>query len=254
MKKLTTDEFISKAISVHGDEYDYSKTVYINKRTKVIITCKKHGDYYQYPLDHLKGHKCKLCANDYNKSRIKNVAINDLDLAHGTDCYSHWIQIIRRIYDEKWKTKNQSYIDCTVCEEWLYLSNFKKWFDDPINGYKEGYEIDKDILIKGNKMYSPDTCCFVPQEINKLLLLNKHKRSSTPIGVNIKNNKYVARLSKRRKRVFIGSYDDKEEAFNAYKTAKEQYVKELADKYYKEGKITKKVYDALMKYEVEITD
>ncbi len=63
MKKLTTEEFIKRALGVHGDRYDYTDTIYTNKRTKIKITCKKHGVFEQLPLHHLNGHNCPVCSN-----------------------------------------------------------------------------------------------------------------------------------------------------------------------------------------------
>ena len=79
--------------------------------------------------------------------------------------YRSWISMLSRCYGEKELNNRPSYKGCSVCDEWLLFSNFKKWFDDPTNGYQNGYCLDKDILIKGNKVYSPNTCCFVPNEI-----------------------------------------------------------------------------------------
>ena len=62
MAKLTTEEFIQKAKSVHGDRYDYSKVKYVNNQTKVCIVCKEHGEFWQVPYTHLNGHGCSKCA------------------------------------------------------------------------------------------------------------------------------------------------------------------------------------------------
>ena len=67
-KKLTTEEFIEKAKRVHGEEYDYSRVNYKNTKEKVIILCKKHGEFLQSPRDHLNGHGCTKCSG--NKRRL----------------------------------------------------------------------------------------------------------------------------------------------------------------------------------------
>ena len=66
MAKLTTEEFIAKAKAVHGDKYDYSKVEYVDSTTKVCIVCKKHGDFWQLPSSHIKGHGCVKCSADEN--------------------------------------------------------------------------------------------------------------------------------------------------------------------------------------------
>lgn len=162
--------------------------------------------------------------------------------------------MLERCYSPKYHAKEAPYKDCSVCDEWLTYSNFKRWFDDPDNGYHGGYQLDKDILVKGNKIYSPDTCCFVPQEMNKLLMLRKSRRGVLPIGVAATGCSYRAQISINGKRFCFGLFTTPEAAFNAYKEAKEQNVKVLAEKYYKEGKITERVYNALLDYRVEITD
>lgn len=82
----------------------------------------------------------------------------------------------------------------------------------------------------------------------------KKNRGLYPVGVTLKDGKYRARLRMYGKDVTLGRYDSIEEAFNVYKIHKESYIKEVATKYYNHGKITKRVYDALIKYEVSIED
>ena len=162
--------------------------------------------------------------------------------------------MLQRCYSEDYQQKEPTYVGCTVCDEWLTLSNFKKFIDNLDNGYQEGYQLDKDILIKGNKIYSPETCCFVPREINSLLLNKKLHRGNMPVGVEQRGKRFGAYCNNNGRRFHLGSFSTPEAAFLAYKKAKEQYVKELAEKYYKEGKITERVYNALLNYRVEITD
>lgn len=159
--------------------------------------------------------------------------------------------MLERCYDQKYHQKEPTYIGCSVCGEWKYFSNFKRWFDE---NYIEGYQLDKDILVKGNKIYSPETCCFVPQEINYLLINRRLHRGTEPLGVDRKGNSYRAFFHQNKRKIHLGSFSTPEAAFLAYKKAKEQYVKGLAEKYHAEGKITERVYIALCNYRVEITD
>lgn len=158
-----------------------------------------------------------------------------------------------RCYSHKYQEKKPTYIGCYVCEEWLSFSNFKEWFD---NNYREGYQLDKDILVKGNKIYSPETCCFVPQEINQLLIKCNGSRGQHPLGVSYHSqlNKFQVRMRISNIGKNLGLFNTANEAFQAYKTAKEAHIKEVATEYYTKGKINERVYQALMKYEVEITD
>lgn len=253
-RKLTKEEFVKKAKKLYGDKYDYSKVEYINSQTKVEIICPIHGSFFQKPNDHLMGHSCKKCCIDSKKSLISNVGINNsLDIIkkknNVVQPYKQWSGMIHRCYDGK----EVNYVDCSVCDEWLTYSNFLEWHN---NNYVEGWELDKDLLHKGNRVYSPETCCFVPQEINSALTKTNAKRGEFPIGVTIaKNNrykKYRAQINICGHRINLGCFYTIEEAYLTYKKAKEERLKQLADKW--KDKLDAKVYQALYNYQVEITD
>lgn len=170
--------------------------------------------------------------------------------------YEVWRGIIQRCYDTKYKNKYTTYNKCELCKEWECFENFKEWYDK--NYYKiEGQRmcIDKDILFKGNKIYSPKTCCIIPQEINKLFTKTDKLRGKYPIGVVYDKdaNKFIAECNiGHKKQMKIGRYNTVEEAFMAYKICKENYIKQVADKY--KGIIPNNVYNAMYNYRVEITD
>lgn len=167
-----------------------------------------------------------------------------------TRCYQTWVNIIERCYSEKRQEKQPTYKGCSVAEEWHNFQNFAEWFE---NNYRESFHLDKDILQKGNKVYSPNTCCFVPQEINGLLVKNNINRGEYPIGMSLhKKSNRVRVTHKRIGRIYTKTYDTIEESFQAYKETKEAYIKEVINKW--EGKIDPKVYQALYNYQVEITD
>ena len=169
--------------------------------------------------------------------------------------YWHWNAMISRCHDNYFLEKEPSYKQCTICEEWREYSSFDKWFNE--NYYEienEKMELDKDILFKGNKIYSPETCIFVPKNINLLFVKSDAKRGDYPIGVNYnkRSGKFIARCGEYGKRVNLGTFTTPEEAFNVYKNEKERYIKEVADLY--KDRIPQRLYEALYKYEVEITD
>ena len=115
--------------------------------------------------------------------------------------------------------------------------------------------MDKDILIKGNKVYSPETCCFVPNEINVLFTKRESLRGKYPIGVSKVNRSeslYQAHISVGKKRVYLGCSNTTNEAFLLYKEGKEQHIKQIANKW--KDKLEPRVYKALYNYKVEITD
>lgn len=175
------------------------------------------------------------------------------------DSYACWKDMLRRCYSAKYQEKHQTYKCCRVCDEWLYYTNFKKWYDE--NYYEiesKKSHLDKDIIIKCNKVYSPDTCVFVPNFINNLFTKNQKTRGAFPIGVsyNKTKKKYVSQLSvfKDGKSTikWLGYFDTANEGFEAYKKAKEEYIKEVADEY--KDKIPAKLYEAMYGYEVSIDD
>ena len=108
--------------------------------------------------------------------------------------YVAWLNMLHRCYDEKYISKSPTYRNCSVCEEWLYFSRFKAWFD---SNYIDGYHLDKDLFQKGigYKVYSPQTCCFLPKEINNLLISEKRIGSELPRGVyRVGKNTFKVRL------------------------------------------------------------
>ena len=179
--------------------------------------------------------------------------------------YMVWSGILDRCFiDHSGDVRTRTYQDAVCCDEWIYYENFYEWLHKQDNFDKwynnEKWHIDKDILVKGNKIYSPETCCLVPDNVNTLLIKCDNSRGKYPLGVNynIAVKKYSARMSKHNEktkyREHIGYYDTPEQAFKAYKKRKESYIKQVAQDEYDKGNITKPCYEAMMKYEVEITD
>ncbi|MFT8312942.1 MAG: hypothetical protein ABF633_01660 [Clostridium sp.] len=169
--------------------------------------------------------------------------------------YQTWSNMMTRCYNKKWQEKFPTYIGCSVCDEWHDYQVFAKWFYDNyyiINGHR--MDLDKDILIKGNKIYSPNTCVFVPHFINALFIKKDANRGDLPLGVAITEcGYYLAQCSVPDVGLkHLGNYKTPKEAFNAYKEFKEQLIKDIADTY--KDKISKRLYDALYLYKVEITD
>ena len=166
--------------------------------------------------------------------------------------YNAWSNMIQRCYDEKCQIKNPTYIGCSVCDEWLTASNFKKWFD---NNYIEGYFPDKDIIVDGNKVYSPETCRFVSRHINNLFTDSGRARGEWPIGVyyNKQAKKFRAQLAINGKQKHLGLYSTHEEAHEVYLVAKKAYCKEVADKHLADGRITQEIYEAVLRKAENLT-
>lgn len=169
--------------------------------------------------------------------------------------YNIWHSMMDRCYNPKHSDRYPTYKDCIICEEWHNFQNFASWYED--NYYEipgEKMALDKDILVKGNKVYSPETCVFVPKSINSLFVKADSVRGDLPIGVryNRRKNKYESKCSVRNKEKHLGYYNSPEEAYQAYKTFKEKHVKEVADQYIE--LIPQELYDAMYDYEVECDD
>lgn len=178
---------------------------------------------------------------DKYKSKINNTYTKE---------YRCWQNMLQRCY----KNNNFAYKDVTCCEEWLLYENFYEWLHEQENFNKwyngNGWHLDKDILVKGNKIYSPKTCCLVPKRVNCLFVKKYNSRGNLPIGVS-KQDKYFAAGCNGE---HIGIFKTPEEAFLAYKYKKEDSIKRMAQEEYDKGNITKRCYDAMMNYQVEITD
>lgn len=184
-----------------------------------------------------------------NRGTAYGVGINDysgLISSHGVHIKSYkcWLRVLERCYDTKYKTKNPSYNNVVICDEWIKFSNFKEWFD---KNYVDGYEIDKDILVQGNKVYSPDTCCFVPRRINTLLLNKQRTNTNGIIGVyEEKPNTYKVNAQIDGKRKHIGYFKTSEEASAAYVKAKTEYSTRVVNEYYNNGLINERIRDAII--------
>ena len=169
--------------------------------------------------------------------------------------YVLWQRMLERCYSDGFKKKNPTYIDCEVSENFKSYEYFYEWCYKQIGFGVGGFELDKDLLLKGNKVYSENTCIFIPAEINLLLIKRDASRGEHLIGVSwCKRDKaFVAQVSRNKgKPERLGYFKTEIEAFNAYKKAKEVFVKEVAEKW--KSQIDERAYNALMNYEVEIDD
>lgn len=202
----------------------------------------------------------KINYNNTMRTRkiVFGYGINDLDenmSVHGknTHLYNTWHSMIERCYSDKRLVKQPSYIGCTVCDEWKYLSNFKRWYDE---NYIEGFELDKDILVENNKVYSPETCRFVPGYLNRLFIYSKVANEELPIGVT--ENKPNTR-NRQKTSTFRGSCNDGcgkvlsknfktiEEAHNWYISTKNKVIKEQAIKAFLDNSIKSDVYLSIVR-------
>lgn len=161
--------------------------------------------------------------------------------------YVCWRGMLARCYDEETQRKHPTYKDCKVCDEWLCYANFKEWYDKHYYELdNERMELDKDILLEGNRIYSPETCIFVPQKINAMFREFNNKNNDLPKGVYEFKDRYTSNIKIDRKTKCLGYYDTIEEAENVYLIAKREEINKIAEEY--KDKIPKKLYNKLKIY------
>lgn len=177
------------------------------------------------------------------------------DVDTDSEAYVKWKNMIERCYNQNSLQYAPQYTDCTVCDEWLNFSNFRFWYETHKYGSRP-LSLDKDILLKGNTVYCPECCSLVPKDINLLMISTTGKdRHGLPIGVYAvkrRKGKFRAEMNAYGKIIKIGTYGSPEEAFQHYKEYKETFIKKIAEE--RKGQITFPVYNAMMNWEVEITD
>lgn len=161
--------------------------------------------------------------------------------------YKSWAHILERGYSKKYKLKFPTYKDVTVCTEWHCFQNFASWYEENWKPYMEGWHLDKDILLKGNKIYSPETCAFVPSELNTLFNFLNMLKTNPLLGIRLIKGRYQVRLGKN-KSSSSKTFNTETEALQAYKTSKEIHIKEMAEKW--KHLISKEVYQIMCNYKI----
>ena len=175
---------------------------------------------------------------------------------NGKKCpiYNRWFSMLERCYSKKVHERFPTYVGCYTSDDFKDYSKWRKWYDN--YQYKhDGWQLDKDLLVKGNKIYSSETCVFLPREINQILVKRTVSRGKYLIGVcwSKTNRAFMAQVNKNKgKSEHLGFFNTEIEAFNAYKVAKESFVKEQADKY--KDMLDPRAYSALQNYVVNIDD
>ena len=194
---------------------------------------------------------------------VQGIGVNDnknLTLKDGklTEEYKLWSNMLFRCTKKFW-IKHPTYIGVTCSENFKSYAFFYEWCQGQIGFGNTGvgsrrWNLDKDLLVKGNKLYSEAVCVFVPQRVNLLLTKRDASRGEWPIGVHVdEQGKFRSQCSKGKgKKKNLGGFDTAQEAFEAYKTFKESLIKEVANEY--KGLLDSRVYAALMVYKVNAND
>lgn len=194
--------------------------------------------------------------NDLNTPTTRHEFINGkYKVVWRCRVYSLWLGLLSRAYSEKEKARNPTYEFVTVCDDWKFLSKFKLWMESQLN---EGLSLDKDILVKGNKEYGPETCAFVPAYVNTSLVVSNSIRGDYPLGVTLSK----VQVEAGRKKIFVSTIKDKRsdkykqrkigyfttasEAHSAWRTEKVRILEKVVSDYAKEDCFRTDVAEALM--------
>lgn len=195
------------------------------------------------------------------RSLIHGVGVNDLgyNISQLTQegkqilCpfYATWRRMIRRCYSEKDLLEHPTYAGKYVCDEWLSATNFKAWMK---NQHWEGLDLDKDVLVMNNTVYSHETCAFIPQKLNKILLYKRDK-GEFPTGVTLRsnpNNWNLAKMYKSQVEKFNGGKETRyfytaKEAHQSWQIEKANQIEIAVAWYGKQDCFRSDVAEALTK-------
>jgi len=182
------------------------------------------------------GNLCSGSISNPNRPTVFGFGINDAGLEDSTDKrYVLWSSIIRRSYSKVYHENKPSYKDVRVSEDWRRLSNFIKDIENLPNfdlALSENWELDKDLLGGDQKLYSKETCCFLPRELNTLFTSESNKGLKKGVFYNKRLNKFTSSINKGDKvRHHIGVYQTEAEAHLAYCKEKQKHLDGLILKY-----------------------
>lgn len=170
---------------------------------------------------------------DYVVTKCETIIVNGkkkLKVVWRCPYYVTWTNMLRRSYSVKDQECHPTYKGCSVSDEWLTFSNFKAWM---MNQDWEGNQLDKDLLVKDNKVYGADNCAFVSQMVNLFVTDSRASRGEYLIGVcwNKRDKKFQARCNNpfTKKRENLGLFTSEQEAHEAWKKRKLELAKELAE-------------------------
>lgn len=165
--------------------------------------------------------------------------------------YRLWSDMLERCYSPKYHKSQPTYVGTVVCDEWKLYSNFKQWAE---KHYVTGYDLDKDLLASGNKIYSPETCCFIPRLVNKAIS-SVNLNNLLPLGVSVHRNKYRSRIRKFGKLKNLGVYVNLLDAHRAWQKEKIQYFDDILVLYHTlPSNIIQKLNEIKNKLETEMNN
>lgn len=240
--RVKLEDFLT-LLECKGSPVEYVSGFKSYTRTKSLFKCRLHGSFKSIPRLVIKNnnHGCKGCIKTNRKNLACGVGVNDAT-DYNIEDYYLWYNVIRR---SNMKTDCYGNVSCHA--DWLRLSVFLNDLPN-IDNYKmrdsSGWVIDKDLLSGENKIYSKDTTCFLPDEINNSLAIGGKSRKTRGAIFDREIGKYFALVMLDGKRRRFGSFETKEEAHEKYKEEKLSEIKRLAEKYKED--LTERCYQALL--------
>jgi len=218
---------------------------YINSG-KILV---QHNDNYKHQQF---VRACNLRSGDFKNPYTKStkgigfIGVGEFDRSikgRMTKSYSLWSSMMQRCYCSTRNKSKKSYFGISVDKEWHNFQNFAQWFNKQINVINQGFDLDKDLRVSGNKMYSKNTCSMVPVEINKMVRSMSGYKRSVPQGVKSAGKSYTAHIGMNGFVHYLGIYKTKEEASEVYRNKKQEYYKVMAEKY--KNVLHREVYENL---------
>ena len=229
------------------NNYGDVEVIYYEGCYKVGVKFLKTNTVIQVRADHLRKGEIK----DPTQPSVYGVGVVGKNFDKGEShslTYNTWNGMLQRCYDPKLKNKRPSYLMCEVDKNFLNYEYFKEWCHNQKGFGKKGFALDKDILIKGNKLYSEDTCCFVPTEINSMIAgLSSKGDKVTGIYQNCKNGNWYLNTDYQNGHKKRGVFSDLKEAELEYLKLKTENIKSVAEKW--KSQIDIRVYNALINWE-----
>ena len=191
-----------------------------------------------------------MCENNLYKKHIRDSSGKFFK----TREYQFWTGMLYRAESDNYKSRCSTYITCSVSKNFKNFQYFAEWCNNQIGFCNKGWELDKDILIRGNKEYSENTSVFVPKQLNMLLVKKDNASGLYSVGVSYveERKKFISCIREFGKSRTIGLFDTEKEAFDAYKIRKQNYIKEVVNLY--KDEIDPRVYEVLINYEVSDYD
>ena len=245
---MNRNEYLNRLGEINVNKYgsEYKIIEYKNARNILVQFDNgyvKRSTYKEFKNGSIKSPFCKSVYG------IGYIGIGDYKVSINcklTDCYNCWNSMLRRVTGRN----STCYKGCSVCEEWLCYQNFAKWWHENYYDCGEKLELDKDIKVVNNKIYSPDTCLLVPHSINSLFCKSTKSRGKYPLGISRYENLYVATVSNKREGCLITK------AFKDFNKAREFYffvffkiINKICDEY--ADKIPKEILRYVKIYKIE---